>query len=154
MWRTQDGFTLTIPRSTLEAFASEAEAEAELEGGCPACVRAGVLNELEKMARKARRSGSVRSKRSGKKYGTFSGKSGGRSFKMVTKPTGPRQSAIMGVRPWPWGPGSGGWGPGWGWGPGSGPDWPPGCADDDDCADRGDADDSDDADDMLESFGG
>jgi hypothetical protein len=137
MWETQDGYTLTIPRSTLEAFASEAEAEHE--GGCSACVQAAVLKEIEHMAKAARRSGSMRGRRSGRKLNKYSGKSGGRSFSMVTRPVGPGRDAIVGMRPWPWGPG---WGPGWG------PSWAPTCVDDDCSAS---ADDGDDSDDMYES---
>jgi hypothetical protein len=145
MWETKDGFLLTMPRSTLEAFASEAEAEHE--GECSSCVRAAVLNEVERMVKSARRSGSMRSKRTGRKLNKFSGKSGGRSFSMVTKPAGPARNgagparnAIVGMRPWPWGPG---WGSAWGPGPA------PGCVGDD-CTASADDGDGDDDDDMLE----
>lgn len=102
MWKTKDGYSLTIPEASLEAFAAELEASGETEGGCPTCARAAVANEVRRMVRGSRRSGTARGRRSGRRFPVFSGRGkGGAPYRLVARPTRGRGGLIVGMDPSP-----------------------------------------------------
>ena len=96
MWKTQDGESLMMTETTLEAMAAEMGL-----GSCPRCTRTAVAEEMGRMVRGARRAGTARSRRTGKRYSVHRGQRGGRPYRIFSRPALGRGGVIVGVDPSP-----------------------------------------------------
>jgi hypothetical protein len=92
MWKTQDGESLVMTEAMLEAMAGETDA-----GSCPHCAREAVADEVGRMVRGARRTGSARSRRTGKRYSVYGGRKRGRRYRIFSRPAVGRGGVIAGV---------------------------------------------------------
>jgi hypothetical protein len=89
---THDGYALSIPRWWLDRL------RARLPWPAPRTS----MGRLAGLARGARRIGTLRNRRSGKRYPVFAGQAGGRRYGIVTRPArGRRGGDIVAVRPVP-----------------------------------------------------
>jgi hypothetical protein len=91
MWKTQDGESLMMTEATLEAMA------AEMGGACPDCARKAVAEEMGRMVRGARRTGTARSRRSGRRYSVYGGRRRGKPYRILSRPAWGRGGVIAGV---------------------------------------------------------
>ena len=99
MWKSRDGSRLILPNDVLASMAGKLR---EGRGtGCGGCAKHAVADEMRRIVSGARRAGTLRSRRTGRKYRVFDGRRRSQPVRIFTRPAYGAGNVIVGVDPDP-----------------------------------------------------
>jgi len=99
MWRSRDGSRLVLPKNVLAAWAERYRAGRG--DACGGCAKDAVVDEVRRIAGTARRAGSFRDRKNGRRYPVFAGTRRSSPVRLITRPAFGAGSVIVGVDPDP-----------------------------------------------------
>lgn len=102
-WSTSDGHVISLPSFTVRNIIQRIllGGRGRVRRDVASDPRRAVARRVGQIAKGARRVGTLRSRRTGRRYPVFGARSGGRSYRIVTRPRGARQNEIVLIQPVP-----------------------------------------------------